>query len=269
MNLSNSKNNEQPVIEQLIDNKSCWNQNNNDTQDSNQYYKIYDELLHKKKITPRNKAKVIKKANTQFIPNNNYDYSADTEEFSAPRQLTEEDVDESTSINSNLINKITSIIPKTNDINNIDKQSIRNSTYRQNTTNFDRVLDYDTKHNTHRTESDEGYIYPGSFTSSTYMNNIHVKPHNMFGPPTPIKQNTIGMNCNQPGLGYEMYNHSRNYNMGNMIPNANSYSNFPVINRGSINSKSTQYSSNHKNKHGNLLENDISVELVNCSINDE
>jgi len=255
------------VIE-LIDNKSCWNQNNNDTQDSNQYFQIYEELLKKKKIS-RKKANVIKKVNTQFIPNNNYDYSADTEEFNAPRQLTEEDVDEITSINTNLINKITSIIPKTNDINNIDKQSIRNATFKQNTTNFDRVLQYDIKYDTHRTESDEGFINPGSFTSSTYVNNMHVKPHNMFGPPTPIKQNTKGMNFNQPGLGYEIYNDSMNYNMGNMIPNANSYSNFPVINRGSIISKSTQYSSNHKYKHGNCMENDISEDLVNCSINDE
>jgi hypothetical protein len=257
------------VVEQLLDHKLFWNQNNNDTQDSNQYFKKYDELLHKKQITPRNKAKVIKKAITQFIPNNNYDYSADTEEFSAPILLTEEDVDESTSVNTNMINKITSIKPKTNDINNIDKQSIRNATYRHDTTNFDRGLDYNTKYNTHRIESDEGFIYPGSFTASTYMNHVNINPHNMFGPPTPMKQNTISMNCNQPGLGYDVYNDSRNYKMSNMIPNANSYSNFPVINRGSFISKSTQYSSNNKNKNGNCVENDISVELVNCSINDE
>jgi hypothetical protein len=263
-------------IEQLLDHK-FWNQNNNDTQDSNQYYKKY-EILKKEKATPRNKTKPVKKSNIQFIPNNNYDYSADTEEFGFPSALNDENVDENTqnnqiSLNSNLINKITSIKPKTNDITNIDKQSINYmSSNRVNTMNYERI-EFNNKNSTTNLENDDGFIYPGSFTATTYMNTINtIHPPRMFGPPTPLKQipridlNAIGIGSNQ--LGYEMFNNSSR-NRNNIIPNANSYSNFPVIQRGSFISKSTHYSSENKNKQGNGMDNDISVDLIDSSINEE
>ncbi len=169
-------------------------------------------------------------------------------------------------LNKNLINKISSIKPRTNDINNIDKQSNR-----INTINFDR-LDYNNKYSTNNLERDEMFIYPGSFTATTYMNLNSIHPPRMFGPPTPQKQipridlNALGTSCNQPG--FDVFGSSRSHNPNSLLPTANSYSNFPVINKGSFISKSTHYSSNNKNKQGNL-DPDTSQDLVDISINDE
>lgn len=138
--------------------------------------------------------------------------------------------------------------------------------------NYERV-EFNNKYSTHQVEIDDGFNYPGSFTSSTYMNPLStLHPPRMFGPPTPQKQipridlNSVGIGCNQ--LGYEMFNNSSR-NRNNIIPNANSYSNFPVIQRGSFISRSTHYSSENKNKQGNGVDNDTSVDLVDSSINEE
>jgi hypothetical protein len=59
-----------------------------------------------------------------------------------------------------------------------------------------------------------------------------------------------------------------NNNNNTFVPNQNSYSNHPLINRGSLISNSTYYSSNTKNKQGNL-DQDTTQELVDSSINEE
>jgi len=263
LNLSNSKNNEHPINDQLLDLLKIFNQNNNDTQDSQQYYKNYELCQKKDKGTPNYKSKQIKKTTTQFIPNKNFDFSADTEESMDERR--------DQTLNRNLINKVSSIKPKTNDINNLDKQSFINSSIRMNTMDYAR-RDQMNNYRTYNVEREDICIQSGSFTATTYMNLNSINPPRMFGPLTPPKLNpridfnNLITNCHQPG--YDMYCNSMNNNTNTFVPNQNSYSNYPLINRGSIISNSTYYSSNTKNKQGNL-DQDTTQDLVDSSINEE
>jgi hypothetical protein len=85
---------------ELFGEKNIWS-NNNETQDSGQYYHKFQSLKEKNK----------KKPNQIFIPNKNYDYSADTDEYGCTDELT------------SVTNKISSINIRNNNINQIDKKS--------------------------------------------------------------------------------------------------------------------------------------------------
>jgi hypothetical protein len=87
----------------VISDKNIWSQNN-ETQDSNQYYEKFQHLK-------ANKLKSKKKPTQIFIPNKNYDYSADTEEYGCTDELT------------TVTNKISSINIHHNNINQIDMMS--------------------------------------------------------------------------------------------------------------------------------------------------
>lgn len=269
MSLSNSRNNENTLNDQLIDPK-IWSNNNNDTQDSNQYFRKYESLRNKEKGSPKPK---VKKSNIQFIPNNNYDYSADTDEFGMAGMNLEEDYDEKKGV----VNKISSIRMKENDINEINKNSLiqvmRNLSIGQN------------QRQSCVTEPDEYYHRPqfsGSFQNNIQHQNIFSSNNfnsngisNSNTPQKIIARNENRSNTHKYG---KLSRASLNKNQGTPLNftggfenpnNVNTVPNFPrIINRGSIiSNKSTHYGSNNKKMED---ENERSVEIIDGnSINEE
>jgi hypothetical protein len=242
---------------------------NNEIQDLDQYLKKYESLKKKEKGTTLNKTKRV---NVQFIPNNNYDYSADTDEF-VMSNLNQRIDDE---LIGN-VNKISSIQMKNNNINQIDKNSLQ---YLTSKTGQLWIGASHVKKRTHQncfTEPDELYNKrTGSFLNN--MNNSSLFPMSMT--PQKHRQENLSMNLiygnnlnNQ--INFANTNTANNESVGSS--NSNIIPNFPrIINSGSIISNiSTQYSSNNKKKRDNFNqdyedENDPSMEILDGnSVNEE
>jgi hypothetical protein len=264
---SNSRNNDITLNDQLIDPK-IWSINN-ETQDSNQYFKKYEYLKNKnKEVVSLNKTK---KPIIKFIPNNNYDYSADTDEFGfANSNLDDEEL-------SGKVNKISSIQMKNNNINQIDKNSLHCLSSKMG-----QLWVGPGKNRIHQnsiTEPDEFY---SRRTGSLLNKNLNSIPH--FGMPmTPQKRRQEKLSINL--LYGNNLNNQINFSNHNMASyesvgssnNSNLIQNFPrMIHSASVNSNlSTQYSSNNKKKRDHFNqeyeeENERSIEILDGnSINEE
>jgi hypothetical protein len=231
LNSSNSRNNDITANENVIDHE-IWDANNDNTQDSNQYYQKYESLMkskfkYKKSKIPGEPKKISipMKPLTQFIPNSNYDYSADTEE-----QCEE----------NNIVNRVSSIKMKDNNINQIDKNNLNIPAGEFNNSFYSSNNSFRVKNGYCVTEPDDNYHkYRNEFSSSFNNNNLQ----NQYFNNNPQYFQSISNNVTPQKINY--------------------FGNFPVIvNRGSM--ISTHYSSNNKNItnfENEKLENSIEYNL--------
>lgn len=198
--------------------------------------------------------------NTQFIPNNNIDYSLGTEELS---NIQEEDDERTNSI----INRISSIKIKTNNIDQLDKKSKLNLNSPMNTMNRintplnNRIQHYSV------TEPDDFYNHHREHFSGSFQNNMLNNNQNGFNQSNVTPQRVVTRGDNRSmtflynnGIHNPMnFTNSNNYEShgsgNNNLNNPNNVPNFPrLINRGSIiSNKSTNYSSHQKKKENDYV----------------
>ena len=264
MNSSNSRNNEltfgdgQGIFDKI------WRPNHDETQDSNHYRQTFNSLMEKEKGTPKAKGKKM----NLLIPNNNFrvqprpqppeDYSADTEE-DGWSNVKEEDDD-----TISLINRISTINVKNNNIRALDKNSNK----------FNNPRNYCV------TEPEE-FLSSRPFFSGSFQSVMNAGQFVPSG--TSATSGGSGATPSKDGRSMSFLYHSSRRNPVNFASmNVNSYENtflnppgFPHLgHRGSILSKgSTHFSSNKKNAELINLEegeHEKSLEVLdNISVNEE
>jgi hypothetical protein len=242
---------------------------NDNNLEPTEYYKKYQELRHKQRINNNNILHPKKiKSMTQIIPNKNYDYSADTDEF-----CTEPDISHD---QTNIINKISSINIKHNNINQLDQTSMKKLGHHRDVNSIHSLNSYNSdmmnNNNVCTTEPEEGYFQSNQLSNS-FHNNYQINS---------ARQQRVynrGSGTFQPIHSQYEGNYYCGCGVINCRGNHSGLINFNInpMMRSSMISHSTHYSSNRKNDIiqfpgiGGEVEKETNIDCVEVSstTNDE